>query len=507
MKTNYTWRVQTLCSATGASWFSKKESFTTARSPYYLEEFTTSVGSDWTFSMNHAADVLDKSKSLTAGNNSWGFMRTNTGDGLTGSHYAAAGYSSDYHWMVTPSFYLPEDDSVHFSMDLALTACNTVHTSTSNAVSESDMKNDYYFMIVVSEDGGATWQSRNILAKWQNTNREGQQLRNISSTGQNVRYSLASYAGKHVRIGLYREAKSTVATGIAIHVDNVRLGYFNKTADHASACQYEDIDIGDIHISGEDTEPGIHSFPICFYATDEEAKAGKRDSVYAMEVEIFATPETTYADTICQGDSYTDVNFNGKDQTGIYRRKLTTVEHGCDSIVTLNLHVTPTTYAPDVVDTLCQGQTYTWNGKVYDRAGVYRDTLVSAVGCDSIETLVLAYYSQEDTILIEATVKQDELPYTYESEEYPYAAGQSPIFYPIITPVGVYSDTVRVYDVHGCIRILRHTLTVTRSDQGFDDINADGTGARKVLYRGDMYIILNDDWYTPSGQKVSDPRK
>ena len=41
-----------------------------------------------------------------------------------------------------------------------------------------------------------------------------------------------------------------------------------------------------------------------------------------------------------------------------------------------------------------------------------------------------------------------------------------------------------------------------------DRIDAENAqGARKVIIRDKMYIILNDEWYTPSGQKVSDPRK
>jgi hypothetical protein len=29
---------------------------------------------------------------------------------------------------------------------------------------------------------------------------------------------------------------------------------------------------------------------------------------------------------------------------------------------------------------------------------------------------------------------------------------------------------------------------------------------RKIIYRDNMYIILDDEWYNASGQKVDDPR-
>ena len=503
--TTYYWRVQASCGAGEESDFSKKQTFTTYRSPYFLDDFSRAVSSDWTFSTTQANKVVDTTAVITSGNNSHGFTRTQSNIGLQGSHYVAAGYSNDFHWMITPAFYLPED-SVHFSMDLALTACNSSHSATAMPATEADMNDDYFFMIIVSEDGGATWKSENILAKWQNTNPSGQQLRDISATGQTVRYSLASYAGKSLRIGLYREALTATNTGIAIHVDNVRLAYFDKEAEYMSACQYEDIQIGDIVISGDDIEPGIHSFPTVLYASDEDAKAGLRDSVYALEVEVFPTPEVSYADTICEGDTYTDVNFIGKDKSGTYRRKLQTEEHGCDSIVTLYLHVTPRTYAEDLIDTLCPGEVFTWHGRTYSRAGVFRDTLVSAAGCDSIETLVLSYHKAEDTVRVQVRVLQSELPYSYIDPQHPYVPGQAPIYYAAGTMVGKYVKSVLVQG-ENCAQVLIHTIFIEHS-QGIDDIFGEsGDGARKVIYRDQLYIILNDEWYNAEGKKVADPRR
>ncbi len=505
--TPYYWRVQAVCDETkGESSFSRKASFTTARSPFYLDDFAKNVSNEWIFSTNPASLVVDSMIPVSSGNNSYGFSRSATGFGLPGSHYVAPGYYDDYHWMITPSIYLPMEDSVHFSLDVALTACNTSHMPAANPAAESDMKDDYYFMIILSDDGGATWKSENILAKWQNTNPEGMQLRDIPSTGMKVRYSLAQYAGKHVRIGFYREAVTNSNTGIAIHVDNARFAYFDKTSEYTSACQYEDIQIGDIVIPGDDIEPGIHSFPTCYYASTEEAASGARDSVYAVEIEVFPTPETEFADTICQGDTYSDINFADKETTGTYRRKLQTMVYGCDSIVTLHLYVTPRAYAEDEIVSLCPGETYWWNDKMYNRAGIFRDTLVSAAGCDSIETLVLSYYKTEDTIKVSASVLTSELPYTYVNEDHPYVPGQAPIYYPVGTAPGTYSDTVRV-EGENCVTILVHRLRIIQT-QDIDNISDENAaGARKLIYRDNLYIILNDEWYNAEGKKVADPRK
>lgn len=507
-QTTYVWRVRCLCGERwGESSFSQKATFKTSRSPYFLEEFNAVVSaSEWTFSKAHADNVVDGTGVLTRGVDNYSFIRTTTNYGLQGSHYAAPGYKDDYHWMVTPSFYLPEEDSVHFSMDLALTACNSAHTPTGNAVTDNDMKDDYYFMIIVSDDGGETWKSENILAKWQNTNPAGQQLRDIATNGQKVRFSLAQYAGKNVRIGLYREARTASSTGITIHVDNVRLAYFDKTIDYSSACQYEDIVIGDVILYGDDTKPGIHAYPTCYYVSDAEAKAGVRDSVHSMEIEVFAAQQTAYTDTICEGESYTDTNFHGKETTGLYRRKMESA-HGCDSTVLLNLYVIPRMYAEDEEVAICRGESYVWNDKEYNRAGLFRDTLVSSLGCDSVMTLVISYVNgTSDTVYVASKVGLLELPFTYINAEYPYMPSQAPIYYPTGTAPGVYKDTVSVQG-DPCTMVLVHTLTVYNEREAIENVFEDEQGARKLIYRDQLYIIIDDEWYNAAGMKVADPRK
>ena len=505
---NYAWRVMALCGENlQPTGFSPKSSFTTIRSPYFLEEFISPVSTKvWTFSTSKADDILNKGIPTSTTDNSYGFKRVTNNNGLKGPHYTSVGFYMDFNWMITPEFYLPLEDSVHFSFDLALTACNTSNQATANPVSELDMTDDYYFMIVISDDGGKTWKRENILAKWQNTNPEGMQLRDIPATGMTARVSLAAFAGKNVRIGLYREARSSVETGIAIHVDNIRLGYFDKVIEYAEGCQYDDIVIGDIVLPGDETKPGLHLYQKAFYATDEAAKAGQPDTVYSLEVEVFEVSESSYEAIICEGDTYSDFNFlQPKDKSGIYRRKLQSV-HGCDSIISLLLNVIPRAYAEDEIVSLCPGETYRWNGKTYNRAGIFRDTLVSAAGCDSIETLVLSYYKAEDTISVTASIWTNELPYTYVNEDHPYAPGQAPIYYPVGTAAGTYSDTVRVVG-ENCETILVHKLRIVQA-QGIDNIfDENAAGARKIIYRDNLYIILNDEWYNAEGKKVADPRK
>ncbi len=91
--------------------------------------------------------------------------------------------------------------------------------------------------------------------------------------------------------------------------------------------------------------------------------------------------------TICEGQSY---SFNGQtyNTTGTHTAYLQTV-FGCDSTVVLNLTVNPTVYH-DFSRTACES--FTWNGQTYTTSGNHVQTLTSATGCDSVVTLHLTIH-------------------------------------------------------------------------------------------------------------------
>jgi gliding motility-associated-like protein len=91
-------------------------------------------------------------------------------------------------------------------------------------------------------------------------------------------------------------------------------------------------------------------------------------------------------ETICFGTSY---NFNGNilNASGTYVDNLTAVA-GCDSVVTLNLTVSPqinTSFS----QTICAGTSYTHGTQTLNASGVYPEMFTSVDGCDSISTLYL----------------------------------------------------------------------------------------------------------------------
>lgn len=514
--TTYIWRVKSICGDDlGESDFTQNVTFITARTPFFLEDFReTALESDWAYGTTKAALVLDSvGAEITGTNNAtYGFNRITNSYGIRGAHYAIPFYSSnttsdtsyDTYWLITPTIYLEPTKQAHLTWDMALTG-SSISTPNNNVVAEANMADDFTFMVAISEDGGKTWSSSNAKV-WNNALPAGLQLRDIPHDAANYQIDLSAFEGKNIKVAFYKEATTYLSATCAMHIGNVRVAYYNKMALDTTACQYQDVEMYDFFINGDEVEAGVHEFVRIDRKGEWDATAGMLDTIYNLTVNYYEAPETIVVDTICEGETYTSVDFDGKSKPGVYRRKMQSTLY-CDSIVTLHLSVTPTLRAEDQIIALCPGDTYTWNSKEYNRAGIYRDTTISSLGCDSIQTLVLSFNEAEDTIYAASEVDITELPFTYENVQYPYAAGQAPIFYPTGTAKGVYNDTVLVQGVN-CVAVLVHTLTVTNRHEGIEDVmNELGAGARKVLYQDNLYIICNDNWYTATGQKVSDPRK
>ncbi|MBK6274229.1 MAG: gliding motility-associated C-terminal domain-containing protein [Saprospirales bacterium] len=79
--------------------------------------------------------------------------------------------------------------------------------------------------------------------------------------------------------------------------------------------------------------------------------------------------------------------FNGNTITtaGIFRDTLTT-SLGCDSLIVLTVTIksTPTT---NLTQAICQGNSIVFNGNTITTAGIFRDTLSTSLGCDSFIVL------------------------------------------------------------------------------------------------------------------------
>ena len=164
------------------------------------------------------------------------------------------------------------------------------------------------------------------------------------------------------------------------------------------------------------------------------------DSVVTMTLNVNPEYTTPLSAVICQGESY---SFAGQNLTvgGVYRDSLQTVS-GCDSVVVLTLTVNPT-YAVTDEATICPSELpYTWNGVTFEAAGTQTATMQTVNHCDSVVTMTL-HVNPAYTVPMEASICNGEA-YTF--------------FGQLLTISGEYTHQLQTVD--GCDSVVVLTLTV-----------------------------------------------
>ena len=192
------------------------------------------------------------------------------------------------------------------------------------------------------------------------------------------------------------------------------------------------------------------------------------DSVATLVLTVNPTTSSTTTASICSGNTYV---FNGLSftTTGTYSVRLTN-RFGCDSVARLRLIVKPTSSSTTNAS-ICAGGSYTFNGTVYTTAGTYTKTLVNAVGCDSIATLVLTVKATSASTT-NTSICPSVLPYTWNGLT--------------LTAAGNYTKTL--VNAVGCDSVATLNLTVKA-------MSASITTA--VLCAGNTYIFNGVTYNTP----------
>ena len=103
------------------------------------------------------------------------------------------------------------------------------------------------------------------------------------------------------------------------------------------------------------------------------------DSTRTLHLIVRPVVSTNIAATICEGTNYAEHTTSG-----IYVDVYTAV-NGCDSTRTLQLTVNPKKLTT-INAAICQGESYFVGGHLQTTTGIYRDTLFTYLGCDSIIT-------------------------------------------------------------------------------------------------------------------------
>ena len=163
------------------------------------------------------------------------------------------------------------------------------------------------------------------------------------------------------------------------------------------------------------------------------------DSIVTLHLTVGELYDVSIYDTICVGETYTwdGVKYT---TTGVYPRKYQS-RYGCDSLVTLYLTVGEK-YDIEMFDTICENEVYVWNKVQYKKSGSYTQQFSSRYGCDSIVTVHLFVAPIVYESYAEAICKDE-----------PYYFGKN-----ILTKPGVYVDTA--VSMYGCDSITTLTLRV-----------------------------------------------
>jgi trimeric autotransporter adhesin len=166
------------------------------------------------------------------------------------------------------------------------------------------------------------------------------------------------------------------------------------------------------------------------------------DSAAILILKVNKPSSSTTNVSICQGDSYT---FNGTTYTsdGTYTTHLTNAV-GCDSTATLILKVNQPT-AGTIFATICQGFSYSVGGDSYKVAGTYYPHITNVAGCDSAITLHLSVAFKKENSIAEEICSNET-----------YLFGNS-----VLTQTGTYTKTFS--SVEGCDSVVTLNLTVKPS--------------------------------------------
>ena len=166
------------------------------------------------------------------------------------------------------------------------------------------------------------------------------------------------------------------------------------------------------------------------------------DSVVTLNLSVIPVSSSSFNQSICAGATYT---FNGANltSTGVYLDTFVN-SLGCDSVLTLNLTVQPLSTG-SINSSICNGASYNFNGVSITSTGVYKDTLTNSSGCDSVVTLNLTV-RPASTGTISRTI----------------TTGSSYLFNGVnLTQPGTYKDTLT--NVYGCDSIATLNLSVNTS--------------------------------------------
>jgi hypothetical protein len=196
-------------------------------------------------------------------------------------------------------------------------------------------------------------------------------------------------------------------------------GLYTNTFSSMDGCDSTvTINVSVLPIFSRQLDTTICEGEVFLFGTRELSRAGEYsetftsqngcDSVVFLTLNFRPRANSSISATICEGEVY-EFGERQLSEAGVYQEAFPG-SNGCDSIVTLNLRVNPTSRSV-IRESICQGETYVFGDRQIGEAGVYRDTFLAQNGCFIILELQLEVLpSLRDTI--QATICAGEV-YTF----------------------------------------------------------------------------------------------
>ncbi|MFN8308752.1 MAG: gliding motility-associated C-terminal domain-containing protein [Chitinophagales bacterium] len=212
---------------------------------------------------------------------------------------------------------------------------------------------------------------------------------------------------------------------------------------------------------------GSHTYTSTGLYSDTLVSANGCDSVITTDLIVNPSDVINQNVNLCQGQSVT-VGGNVYNSNGVYNDTMSNM-YGCDSIVNTTVYVIPKFVI--LSETICNGQSFVVGIHSYTTAGSYLDTLLNSLGCDSIVALDLAV-----------------LPVSAYSQNVSFCAGGSiNVASHTYTLAGTYQDTV--LNMFGCDSVITTTVSILASST---------SSSSPVICEGDT-VFVGTSAYTASG--------
>ena len=194
---------------------------------------------------------------------------------------------------------------------------------------------------------------------------------------------------------------------------------------------------------GQNVIVGTQTYTISGIYNDTLISSLGCDSIVITKLTVSLPSQLSISAFICDGQQYTLPNGRNVSLSGIYKDTLQTPA-GCDSIITTTLTVHPNSVSSKTIS-ICNGQNYTlYNGIVVNTSGVYTDTLLNSFSCDSLVTITLNVVNA-----LQSTVESS----LCKGKTYTLPKGK------IVSVAGIYKDTLQ--SSFGCDSIITTNLTIT----------------------------------------------